>query len=62
MRGGGSAFIPEPEWHYNIPHPIDAQRGLGGEGDLFSPGYFEICLRGGESATLEAAVGYLGTA
>ena len=39
-------FIHESEWTYNVPHPFEADRGLSGEGDLFSPGYFKISLNG----------------
>jgi len=48
-------YFSEPEWIYNVGHPVDASRGLGGESDLFSPGYFEISLIEGESLELAAA-------
>ncbi len=49
-------FIREPEWHYMVPHPLDAERGMDGASDLFSPGYFSIFLKGGETAQLTAVV------
>ncbi|MBU1344242.1 MAG: glycogen debranching enzyme N-terminal domain-containing protein [Proteobacteria bacterium] len=49
-------FIHEPEWHYMIHRPMEAQRGLDPESDLFSPGYFTIACLGGQTAHLEAAV------
>ncbi len=47
-------FVPEPEWHYRVAHPIERERGLDDCSDLFSPGYFSIPLRGGHCATLTA--------
>ena len=39
----GSNFVREPE-RLTVDHPIDASRGLGGQSDLFSPGYFTLPL------------------
>ena len=44
-----SRFTREDEWCYNVPHPLEEERGLEPRGDLFSPGWFEIVLRAGES-------------
>ena len=49
-------FVPEPEWQYMVPHPEEAERGLGDSSDLFSPGYFACMLNGGESQQLTATV------
>jgi glycogen debranching enzyme len=49
-------FVPQPEWHYMVPLPEDAERNLDAATDLFSPGYFEVTLKGGETALLAAAV------
>ena len=38
-----------PEWSENLPHPIEASRGMTGHGDGFSPGWFELPLRRGET-------------
>jgi starch synthase (maltosyl-transferring) len=40
------------EWCTDIPHPIEASRGQPASGDAFSPGWFDIPLGRGESATL----------
>ncbi len=56
MRLQGGAFHAEPRWTYALPHPDDASRGLGPSGDVFSPGWFEVSLRGGEWRALAAGV------
>ena len=56
MRLRGGLFHHEPDWSYSVGHPVDAERGLGPTGDLFSPGWFEVPLVGGETATLTAGV------
>src|SRR5204863_6554167 len=40
------------EWSTNVPHPIETSRGQTGSGDAFSPGWFDIPLGRGESASL----------
>jgi predicted glycogen debranching enzyme len=45
-------FHPQPEWCENIPHPVEAARGQTGSGDAYSPGWFELPLAKGASATL----------
>ena len=57
MTCRGGEFHAEPEWVYNVGHPVDASRGLGGESDLFSPGYFEMSLVEGERLEVIAAAG-----
>ena len=49
------AFQHDPAWSYGVPHPVEAERGLGPQTDLFSPGWFSIDLAGGETAILTAA-------
>ncbi len=49
-------FVSEPEWYYQIGHPDDQIRGIDGESDLYSPGYFKIDLHGGDSAKLVASI------
>lgn len=51
-----ATFTPEPEWTYAVAYPFEQQRGLDPSGDLFSPGYFDLPLQGGESSQLTAAV------
>ena len=45
-------YHPEAEWCENIPHPIEQSRGQTGSGDAFSPGWFELPLKKGESVAL----------
>ena len=56
LRISKGEFRCEPEWTYMVPHPIEADRGLDGASDLFSPGYFSVTLKGGEQADLEAEI------
>ncbi len=55
LHAEGGHFHAEQQWSYGVPHPEDAERGLGGQSDLFSPGWFGIELRGGQRARLTAA-------
>ncbi len=52
----GGQFFPEPEWHYMVHRPLEAERGLDPDSDLFSPGYFQFELTGGEHALLTATM------
>ncbi len=56
MRQEKGAFVHEPEWHYMVHQPEDASRGFDAHGDLFSPGYFKVQVRGGGMARLRATV------
>ena len=49
-------FSYEPEWQYMIFRSLEAQRGLDPNSDLFSPGYFQTFLKGGEEVVLSACV------
>ncbi len=49
-------FISEPEWQYMIHHPMEAERGLDPDSDLFSPGYFTVPLQGGDTVYLSAQI------
>jgi starch synthase (maltosyl-transferring) len=49
-------FILEPEWQYMGYLPIDAERGLDPDSDLFSPGYFSAFLKGNQSIELTAQI------
>ncbi len=52
----GGSFVHEAEWTYSVPHPFEADRGLSGDGDLFSPGYFTVELSGEATAVLSAGM------
>ncbi len=54
LRTSRGTFHQEPEWQYMTAHPLDAERGLDGCSDLFSPGWFEGGIKGGESIELTA--------
>lgn len=56
MSLDGSEFTPEPEWKYMVHRPLEAQRGLDPDSDLFSPGYFSTSLNGGDGRALRATV------
>ena len=47
-----SDFINMPDWFYNIEYQEEEKRGYDYLEDLFSPGYFEIQLKQGESVIL----------
>ncbi|MBW2569379.1 MAG: glycogen debranching enzyme N-terminal domain-containing protein [Deltaproteobacteria bacterium] len=49
-------FVSEPEWHYMVRRPADAERGIDPDSDLFSPGYFTAFLKGGQTAELYADI------
>jgi len=50
------SFQPEPEWQYMVHHPVEAERGLNADSDLFSPGYFRCPLPGGAEVMLLAQI------
>ncbi|MGM0497252.1 MAG: amylo-alpha-1,6-glucosidase [Bacteroidota bacterium] len=50
-------FTREDEWQYMVPHPVEKERGMDGDSDLFSPGYFSISLKANEETTIYAAAG-----
>ncbi|MFA5043461.1 MAG: amylo-alpha-1,6-glucosidase [Kiritimatiellia bacterium] len=54
VSAGG--FQPEPEWQYMVHHPVEAERGLNADSDLFSPGYFRCPLAGGAKIELLAQI------
>ncbi len=56
MRISSGRFAAEPEWHYMVHRPRDAERGEDPHSDLFSPGYFEALLAGGETVAVLAEV------
>jgi predicted glycogen debranching enzyme len=49
-------FVLAPEWQYSVYHENEASRGLEAFSDLFSPGYFEITLDGGDGEQIVGQV------
>lgn len=50
------AYHPEPEWSEGLPHPLEASRGQTGQGDGWSPGWFNVPLADdGDSMMLTAS-------
>lgn len=45
-------YHSQPEWSEHLPHSVEATRGMTGEGDAWSPGWFDIPLQAGDCATL----------
>ncbi len=56
MTARSAEFHVEPEWQYMVHHPVEAQRGLDPDSDLFSPGYFSGPLKGGEKEVIRVFV------
>ena len=54
LRAEGGSFHSQPEWYYMVDLPSERYYGLEDKTDLFSPGYFEYHLEGGQTATLTA--------
>ena len=52
----GGTFVREDEWQYMVGRPVEKERGMDGEGDLYSPGYFTVYLHGGEEYKISAEV------
>jgi len=51
------SFTWEPEWHYMVHRPQDAQRGHDPDSDLFSPGYLSAAIEGNQTVSLRADAG-----
>ncbi len=47
-------FFKSPQWSYQVSLPIEQERGLETEMDLFSPGYFEVPVQNKETIQLVA--------
>jgi predicted glycogen debranching enzyme len=47
-------YVHEPEWAYMVHRPLEAERGLEADSDLFSPGYFTTSLAGAEEQVITA--------
>ena len=57
VRISDGRFFSEPEWQYMVHRPMEAERGMDPDSDLFSPGYFSTSLKGGQPVSLWAQVG-----
>ncbi len=47
-------FVHMPDWYYNVEYPMEQERGYEYQEDLFTPGFFEIPLKKGESVVFSA--------
>ncbi len=48
----GGTYHGAAEWSEHLPHPVEASRGQTGEGDGWSPGWFDLPLKN-DDATVE---------
>jgi predicted glycogen debranching enzyme len=55
MYGDRTAFTHDAEGVREIAYQLEAERGYRSRGLLWSPGYFRVCLRPGQDATLVAS-------
>jgi len=46
------AYHPAVEWSHDVPHPVELTRGQVGNGDAFSPGWFDLPLARGVKVTV----------
>lgn len=51
ISSSDAEYFNAPEWSENLPHPVEASRGMTGSGDGFSPGWFKAPIGRGDSAT-----------
>lgn len=47
-------YLHVPDWYYNIEYVKEIERGYEAHEDLFTPGYFEVNMRKGESIVFSA--------
>jgi len=50
-------FQRDPQWHWNVLHRVEAERGLDATEDLFRPGVFRATLAAGEDLNLTMSAG-----
>lgn len=53
-------FVVDPIWNRRVQYPIEMERGLDAEEDLFCPGYLHFQLSPGEKALVVAATDPMG--
>jgi len=51
-----SEFVPAPDWFYNVEYQKERDRGLEYTEDLFTPGFFEVPIKKGESIVFSASL------
>ena len=51
-----ASFIQAPDWYYNIEYLCEMERGYEYNEDLYSPGYFKLPLKKGESVIFSAGL------
>ncbi|MGM0642799.1 MAG: amylo-alpha-1,6-glucosidase [Thermodesulfobacteriota bacterium] len=56
VKASRGVYRDDPEWQYMVHRPLDRERGLDPDSDLFSPGYFDISLAGKDMFYLDAGV------
>lgn len=56
MQASNGTFNLSPQWQYQIPLPVEQERGLETEMDLFSPGYFELPICQNENVTVRSCL------
>ncbi|MDA3891315.1 MAG: glycogen debranching enzyme N-terminal domain-containing protein [Salinivirgaceae bacterium] len=49
-------FTPAPDWNYNIEYGEDQIRGYDYKEDLYTPGFFEVAIKKGESIVFSASL------
>ncbi len=49
-------FVAAPDWHYNIEYIKEKNRGYEHLEDLYTPGFFELTLKPGESLVFSASL------
>jgi predicted glycogen debranching enzyme len=48
-------FIPVPDWYYGVEYPEEQKRGYDYIEDLFTPGFFEVTVKKGDSIVFSAS-------
>lgn len=49
-------YVPVPDWFYNVEYGKEQERGFEFQEDLFTPGYFEVPIKKGESVVFSASL------
>lgn len=54
-------FVFQPDWYRGIEYPKEAERGYAATEDLYTPGYFEMNVKKGDSVVFSAATSEIKT-